>query len=151
MDDDVVQNHLGVYSLGIGSWKLIKVGILRGIFFAYGVGFAMNGSIFWLGYKQDCWENSRYVIISFDIAVEEFALMSMPSVGLYLTHAVHITEFEHRLALLCSPSMRNYKSCLIELLVLEKGTGGSGERWSWVKKYTSSPYSCFLSLNYLEK
>ncbi|KAI9075914.1 hypothetical protein K1719_042115 [Acacia pycnantha] len=144
MDHDV-QNHPVVYSLGTGSWKQIEVGILRGIVLMHNVGFTMNGSIFWLGYKQNCWENFRSeVMISFDIAMEEFALMPMPSVGQDHTRRVHITEFEHKLALLFSPSMGIYKSGSIELWVLEKGTGGSGERSSWAKKYTSSPYSGLL-------
>ncbi|KAI9113059.1 hypothetical protein K1719_015991 [Acacia pycnantha] len=145
LDDGDIQNHLAVYSLGTGSWKQIKVEILRGISFRYGVvGFTMNGSIFWHGYKHNWWQNSGRVIISFDIAMEEFALMPMPSVGLDLSRTIHITEFEQRLALLCSPRTQNYKSCWIEMWVWEKGIGGSGERWSWVKKYTSS-YLCLLT------
>ncbi|KAI9075904.1 hypothetical protein K1719_042105 [Acacia pycnantha] len=82
-------------------------------------------------------------MISFDIAMEEFALMPMPSVGQDRGRKVRITEFERRLALLSFP-IPNYKSGSIELWVLVKGTGGSGERWSWAKKYTSSPYSGWL-------
>ncbi|KAK4269478.1 hypothetical protein QN277_022632 [Acacia crassicarpa] len=139
MDHDL-QNHPVVYSLRMGSWKQVKVGILRGLVLNNAVGFTMNGSIFWLGYKQDC-----AVMISFDIAMEEFALMPMPStVGQDHARRVNITEFERRLALLFSPSIGYYKSKSIELWVLENGTGGSGERWSWAKKYTSSPYLGFL-------
>ncbi|KAK4269485.1 hypothetical protein QN277_022638 [Acacia crassicarpa] len=134
MDHDV-QNLPVVYSLRIGSWKQIEVGILRGIVLRYNLGFTMNGFIFWLGYKQDC-----AVMISFDIAMEEFALMPMPSAVQDYSLGVTITEFEHRLALLFS------KSRSFELWVLDKGTGGSGERWSWAKKYTSSHSGLFIAI-----
>ncbi|KAI9090230.1 hypothetical protein K1719_028776 [Acacia pycnantha] len=132
--------HVKVYSLGGGSWKNIEVGNLD--LGNLGPACTFNGGIFWFStqYIEDRYE---YNIVSFDIAMEVFSLIPVPAINLTNDEA-YVTEFEHRLALLCYTEIEDPESCLIELWVLEDGRGGSGERWSWAQKYTSSPYPCFL-------
>ncbi|KAI9107075.1 hypothetical protein K1719_022603 [Acacia pycnantha] len=136
-----------VYSLGMGSWKEIEVGnSLRDLRMPYD-SFTVNGAIFWFGVKRSTL--AERVIVSFDIATEVFTLIPVPvTLVIPVPGRTFIpTEFEHRLALLSSTRNEYKTSCLIELWVLEDGTGVSRERWSWAKKYTSKPHPCSMHPN----
>ncbi|KAI9127485.1 hypothetical protein K1719_002044 [Acacia pycnantha] len=113
-------------------------------------GFSFNGAIFWIGYKIGLEEDEDEVgwIVSFDIAMEVFALIPMPPSLFSITNTpyprYHLTAHENKLALLSHTLSGDSKSSLIHLWVMEEGTCASGERWVWTKKYISSPYLGYL-------
>ncbi|KAK4259386.1 hypothetical protein QN277_005724 [Acacia crassicarpa] len=146
-DDDRV-NEVKVYSLSIGSWKDVQFGNLDGVGITSN-GFCFNGAIFWIGYKIDLEEDEDEVgwIVSFDIAMEVFALIPMPSSLFSIKntpYSRYLTAHENKLALLCHTLSGDFKSSLIHLWVMEEGTCASRERWVWTKKYISSPYLGYL-------
>ncbi|KAI9090225.1 hypothetical protein K1719_028771 [Acacia pycnantha] len=132
----------GLWIVGSRSWRNIEVFDLGGLTITgQPAGFTVNGAIFWIGYKRDIDGGCGCVTVSFDIANEEFSLIPVPDVDVDqdLRNGVNFTEFEHRLTILFPTMIENPESCLIELWMLEEGTCGSGERWSWAKKFVFSP------------
>ncbi|KAK4259385.1 hypothetical protein QN277_005723 [Acacia crassicarpa] len=147
-ENDGRVNEVKVYSLSIGSWKDVQFGNLDGVGLTSN-GFCFNGAIFWIGYKIGLEEDEDEVgwIVSFDIAMEVFALIPMPSSLFSITNTPYpryLTAHENKLALLCHNLSGDFKSSLIHLWVMEEGTCGSRERWVWTKKYTSGPYLGYL-------
>ncbi|KAK4259889.1 hypothetical protein QN277_006177 [Acacia crassicarpa] len=131
-----------VYSLSTGSWRNIEVFDLVGLTITgQPAGFTVNGAIFWFGYKRDDEGGCECVTVSFDIANEEFSFIPVPDVDVDrdLRCRVNFTEFEHRLTIIFPTMTENPVSCFIELWMLEEGTYGSGERWSWAKTFVLSP------------
>ncbi|KAI9096817.1 hypothetical protein K1719_025800 [Acacia pycnantha] len=147
-------NEVKVYSLSIGSWKDVQFGNLDGVGIITTNGFSFNGAIFWIGYKIGLEEDEDEVgwIVSFDIAMEVFALIPMPSSLVSVTYTpyprsrYHLTAHENKLALLSHTLSGDLKSSMIHLWVMEEGTCGSRERLIWTKKYISSPYLGYFLL-----
>ncbi|XP_028755893.1 F-box/kelch-repeat protein At3g06240-like [Neltuma alba] len=144
--DDLVEK-VEVYSLRTGSWEKVELGILDGVSIS-SASFTANGAMFWFGFKlEEEDENGNIVagnvIISFDIAMDVFALMPVPA-SAPRSHLKRLTMYENKLAMLCCTMIGNSESSLIDLWVMEEGTIAAGEKWIWTKKYTSSPYPCFL-------
>ncbi|KAI9127373.1 hypothetical protein K1719_001932 [Acacia pycnantha] len=145
-------NEVKVYSLSIGSWKDVQFGNLDGVGIITTNGFSFNGAIFWIGYKIGLEEDEDEVgwIVSFDIAMEVFALIPMPSSLVSVTYTpyprsrYHLTAHDNKLALLSHTLSGDLKSSMIHLWVMEEGTCGSRERLVWTKKYISSPYLGYM-------
>ncbi|XP_054776358.1 putative F-box protein At5g62660 isoform X2 [Prosopis cineraria] len=123
-----------VYSLSSGSWKEVEYGI-------EGVGLCsesitVNGAMFWFGFgrKQDT-DTYYEVIVSFDIANEVFALISIPAWSTSISRS-GFTVYENKLAVLSFPAIQDSESW-IELWVMEDVTGAS-----WSKKYSSCLFPC---------
>ncbi|KAI9079014.1 hypothetical protein K1719_039014 [Acacia pycnantha] len=143
-------NRVEVYSLRTRSWKEIKVGNFGVVEFFSCPSVTANGAIFWSG----CFslegennlviggeeENYDWIIISFDIAMEEFSLISLPDL-LDLSFWDKLTVYEDKLAILSLDVVGNYESSRIDLWVMEENIGASGERWSWSNIYTISTFS----------
>ncbi|KAI9090134.1 hypothetical protein K1719_028830 [Acacia pycnantha] len=141
-------NQVEVYSLSIGSWKDVQFGNLDGVGITSNC-FSFNGAIFWIGYKIGLEDDEDEVgwIVSFDIAMEVFALIPMPSSLFSITNTPYpryLTAHENKLALLSHTLSGDFKSSLIHLWVMEEGTCTSRERCVWTKKYISSPYLGYL-------
>ncbi|XP_054779215.1 putative F-box protein At1g46840 [Prosopis cineraria] len=119
-----------VFSVSTGSWKEVKSGNLKGVRICTSDGFRFNGAIFWLGTKNDC-----RLIVSFDIVMEVFTLIPMPTPN--SKYGTSFIVYENKLAILYPPLTG---PPLIELWVMEESTGSS-----WTKRYTyCSPYSSCL-------
>ncbi|KAI9096830.1 hypothetical protein K1719_025813 [Acacia pycnantha] len=147
-EDDGRVGQVKVYSLSIGSWKDVQFGNLDAVAITSD-GFSFNGAIFWIGYKIGLEEDEDEVgwTVSFDLAMEVFALIPMPSSLFSITNTPYpryLTAHENKLALLSHTLSGDFKSSLIHLWVMEEGTCASGERWVWTKKYISSPYLGYL-------
>ncbi|XP_054789768.1 putative F-box protein At3g10430 [Prosopis cineraria] len=147
--NDCLVNQVEAYSLSIGSWREVEFGNLDGVAITSN-GFTSNGSIFWIGSRLGVGEDEDDfdLIVSFDIAMEVFTSIPMPSSPLSITNTPYpryLTVYENKLALLSHTLSGDFKSSLIHLWVMEEGTCVSRERWSWTKTYTSSPYlGCLL-------
>ncbi|XP_054795987.1 putative F-box protein At3g21120 [Prosopis cineraria] len=138
-------DQVQVYSLSTGSWSAIEFGNLDGIYLVSN-GFPANGAIFWLGFMLNSGENDEIVghlIVSFDVATEVFTLIPLPA-SVPRSYRNKLTVHENNLALLSHTFIGNYESSLIDLWVMNEGTGASGGRWNWTKKYSTSPYPCIL-------
>ncbi|KAI9127234.1 hypothetical protein K1719_001793 [Acacia pycnantha] len=129
-------NRVEVYSLRTGSWKEVEFEVIQGARFLCNP-VAVNGSIFWLGIFNG--EYPRRVIISFDVAMEVFTLIRIPSSFFVppLTQYV-IDVYENKLAII-HQYVHELKEVLeynfIDLWVLEEGSGADGKNWDWSKKY----------------
>ncbi|KAI9074026.1 hypothetical protein K1719_044026 [Acacia pycnantha] len=122
-------NRVEVYSLRTRSWKEIKVGNFGVVEFFSCPSVTANGAIFWSG----CFslegennlviggeeENYDWIIISFDIAMEEFSLISLPDL-LDLSFWDKLTVYEDKLAILSLDVVGNYESSRIDLWVMEE-------------------------------
>ncbi|KAI9096840.1 hypothetical protein K1719_025823 [Acacia pycnantha] len=141
-EDDGRVSQVKVYSLSVGSWKDVQFGNLDGVGILSSNGFSFNGAIFWIGYKKGLEEDEDELgwIVSFDIAMEVFALIPMTFSLFSNANTSYLTAYENKLALLSHTLSGDLKSSLIHLWVMEEGTCGSRERWVWTKKYISSPY-----------
>ncbi|KAI9127070.1 hypothetical protein K1719_001629 [Acacia pycnantha] len=112
-----------VYSLRTGSWKEVEVGVIYGALDLFNP-VAVNGAIFWIGWEANY---LRHVIISFDLEMEFFELIPMPSsnsADLPLSRCV-LDAYENKLVLI-----HEYLHVLevphyifIDLWVLEEGSG----------------------------
>lgn len=107
-----------------------------------------------LGVEED--EDDIYLIVSFDIAMEEFTLIPAPSSPFsdrITSFSTHLTAYENKLSVLSASLSGDSKSCLVHLGVMEEGGGTDRERWSWTKKYTTNPLSRhgFNAKDYLEE
>ncbi|XP_028801594.1 putative F-box protein At5g62660 [Neltuma alba] len=134
-----------VYSLSVGSWKEIEFdeNLLEGISLRL-ESITVNGVIFWLASKQmmkgDDGDDDAHMIVSFNIAMEVFALIQIP-----VSDSPRLTVYEGKPALLVSTASENFKS-FIDLWVMEEETGLSSKgMWTWNKKYTSDVFPCILS------
>ncbi|XP_028755896.1 F-box/LRR-repeat/kelch-repeat protein At2g27520-like [Neltuma alba] len=142
-------NQVEVYSLTTGSWKEVEFGNLNGVAMTSN-GFSYNGAIFWIGSKLGVEEDEDDIdlIVSFDIAMEVFILIPLPSSPFSVTNTPYpryLAVYDNKLALLSHTLSEDFKSSLIHLWLMEEGTCASRERWIWTKKYTSCPYlGCLL-------
>ncbi|KAI9073866.1 hypothetical protein K1719_039019 [Acacia pycnantha] len=123
-----------VYSLSKDSWKEIKFENLE-YEILFGLNVSSNGRIFWYGLKageeQGEWDR---VLISFDIRMEVFTLIPWPALS--RNSGVNLTVYENKLAIIAVYGSKG--SFYIDLWVLEDKVS-FGERWSWIKKFTSGP------------
>ncbi|XP_028755884.1 F-box/LRR-repeat/kelch-repeat protein At2g27520-like [Neltuma alba] len=122
-------NRVEVYSLGTDSWKEVEFENLRGIRLFHET-ITVNGTMFWHG--------SENLIVSFDIAKEEFRLIPMPVI--YPQALTVLTVYENKLAMFSTNAtlLRMKKDPI--LWVMKEGTGASQERRSWTKKYWFHSY-----------
>ncbi|XP_028781199.1 putative F-box protein At3g21120 [Neltuma alba] len=144
---DEMVNKVEVNSLNMGSWKEVEVGNLRVVKLKHGESFSANGAIFWFGYTvkhkvyngKKCEIAGRVWIVSFDVAKEASTLIPMPAEIRY-KDGVSSAVYEYKLAILYPTAIENSETSSIDLWVMEEGTGPSGEKWTWTKKYTTSPF-----------
>ncbi|KAI9127462.1 hypothetical protein K1719_002021 [Acacia pycnantha] len=102
-EDDGRVGQVKVYSLSIGSWKDVQFGNLDAVAITSD-GFSFNGAIFWIGYKIGLEEDEDEVgwTVSFDLAMEVFALIPMPSSLFSITNTPYPRYLTHmRTSLLC--------------------------------------------------
>ncbi|XP_054778673.1 F-box/kelch-repeat protein At3g06240-like isoform X1 [Prosopis cineraria] len=131
-------NQVEVLTLSTGSWREVEFGSLDRVA-VLSNGYNTDGAIFWdavkLGVDEEG-EDDVEVIVSFDIAMEVFTLIPIPSASSAISIA-----YENKLAMLSHDTRRDSQSSSIHLWVRdEEGTCASGEGCSWVKKCTSNPY-----------
>ncbi|XP_028768322.1 F-box/kelch-repeat protein At3g23880-like [Neltuma alba] len=134
--DDLV-HRAEVYSLSTGSWKEVDVGNLEGVIDITGSGFTCKGSIFWFGLKEDGEKGSdRNLIVSFDIAMDDFTLIRMPTLSPKSSYCNSLTLHDNKLAMLSTRFNGDTRSCSTDLWVME----GS----SWTKICIINPYPSSL-------
>ncbi|XP_028790638.1 F-box/kelch-repeat protein At3g23880-like [Neltuma alba] len=132
---DQMVHRAEVYSLSTGSWKEVDVGNLEDVIDISCSCITCNGSIFWFGLKEDVEsESDGYLIVSFDIAMEEFTLIQMPTLSPKSSHCNSLTLYDNKLAMLST--RLNGNSCSTDLWVM-KGL-------SWTKTYDIKPYPSSL-------
>ncbi|XP_028755885.1 putative F-box protein At5g62060 [Neltuma alba] len=103
------------------SWTEIEFENLKGTRLLHGT-VTVNGTMFWHG--------SENLIVSFDIAKEEFRLIPMP--WIFPEALTVLTVYENKLAMFYNNAtlMRTKKNGASILWVMKEGTGASEERWS---------------------
>ncbi|XP_028790585.1 F-box/kelch-repeat protein At3g06240-like [Neltuma alba] len=135
---DFLVAQVEVYALGTGLWTKVEPGNLKGVRVSHPSAFNCNGAIFWVGMKEGVEEDRK--IVSFDIAMELFTLISFPPMTSASQSCFHSpTMSQNKLALLSPTVIENSDSYLIDLWVLEECTDPCRERWNWTKMYTSRP------------
>lgn len=136
-------NRVEVYSLRTGSWKELECGLIQGAI-VEPKAVTVNGNLFWLGSAD---EHSLFTVVSFDIAMEMFTLIPIPS-GPVTTNLTELSVYQNKLAVFhCQykvATLVSSKSSVMSLWVTEEGTGASGKSWSWSEHYSIGPISCFL-------
>ncbi|KAK4259365.1 hypothetical protein QN277_005706 [Acacia crassicarpa] len=129
-------NRVELYSLRTRSWKEVECEVLPGARFLYNP-VSVNGSIFWLGILKD--EYPPRVIISFDLAMEVFTSIRIPSSFFVPPLSQYVLDvYEDKLAII-HQYVHELKEVLehiyIDLWVLEEGSGADGKSWDWSKKW----------------
>ncbi|KAI9095736.1 hypothetical protein K1719_026296 [Acacia pycnantha] len=134
-------DRVEVYSLRTGSWKEVEFGVIQGACFLYNP-VAVNGAIFWLGGIILEGGYCRRVIISFDLAMEAFTLIRIPSSAFVpplpplIKYVLDV--YENKLAMI-HQYVNELKEVLeytfIDLWVLEEGSGAYGKSCSWSRRY----------------
>ncbi|KAI9123615.1 hypothetical protein K1719_004915 [Acacia pycnantha] len=76
------------------------------------------------------------VIVSFDMAKEVFTLISWPP--LWGNLHCNLALYEDKPAVITTSAIG--ASSNVDLWVMEEDMSSSGERWSWIKKFTSDPH-----------
>ncbi|KAK4256131.1 hypothetical protein QN277_009039 [Acacia crassicarpa] len=138
LDDDGVY-LVQVFSVSKWSWKEVEVGKLKGMVSFVAPGFSFDGAIFWFGFGcKPRFRASKRFLISFDIATESFALITIPKSS--LTSESRLTTYDNKLAMLSKSRVESTESFSIKLWVMEKRVGTSRKRWTWRKIYTSNPF-----------
>ncbi|CAH9069603.1 unnamed protein product [Cuscuta europaea] len=130
---DMVNNVVSgveVYSLATNSWKDIEFSCLDGIR-GFSQSLNVNGSIFWLARKTGL--DQSLVIVSFDLALEDFILIPTPALS--GEGEAKLTVYENRPALFYSSFSTNSSNSALDLWVIEEGIGTF-----WSKKCTFGPY-----------
>ncbi|KAI9127435.1 hypothetical protein K1719_001994 [Acacia pycnantha] len=133
-----------VYSLRTGSWKEVECGLIRSLGLR-SKPITTNGAIFWLAFD---FEDKDYhsMILSFDLAVEVFTLIPLPSstydTRSYVIHSTVLDVYENKVAMLHRYHVNT--SSFIDLWVLEEVSGVHGRSWCWNKKYSIGPTSSLL-------
>ncbi|XP_054789767.1 putative F-box protein At3g16820 [Prosopis cineraria] len=125
-----------------GTWKDVKV-TLDGSVRLSSQGVTVNGVMFWFVSNLvglDTYDDDEKRIASFDLATEVLTVIPVPE----QRSTSWLTVYEEKLAMVSHSVIGNREHCVIDLWVMEEGIGASGERWSWTKKYTSSPYPRLL-------
>ncbi|XP_054778157.1 putative F-box protein At3g16210 [Prosopis cineraria] len=141
-EDYIELSAVKVYSLNSGIWKDVKV-TLDGSVRLSSQGVTVNGVMFWFVSNLvglDTYDDDEKRIASFDLATEVFTVIPVPE----QRSTSWLTVYEEKLAMVSHSVIGNTEHCVIDLWVMEEGIGASGERWSWTKKYTSSPYPRLL-------
>ncbi|KAK4254253.1 hypothetical protein QN277_009657 [Acacia crassicarpa] len=130
-------DRVEVYSLRTGSWKEVEFGVIQGASFLDNP-VAVNGAIFWLGIILEG-KYSRPVVISFDLAMEVFTLIRMPSSAFVpLLTPPTLDVYENKLAMIhqyVHELKGVIKYTFIDLFVLEEGSDAYGKSCCWNKKY----------------
>ncbi|XP_028755878.1 F-box/kelch-repeat protein At3g23880-like [Neltuma alba] len=134
-------HRVEVYSLSTKSWKNVEFEDLLNGVAVKSDGFCTNGAIFWFGFKP----NVGHLLVSYDIGTEMFTFIPSPisAPALHDSFCNSLTEHENKLAMLSHTTVGNFESSLVDLWVMEEGTGASGERWNWTKRY-SIRHPCIL-------
>ncbi|KAK4254249.1 hypothetical protein QN277_009653 [Acacia crassicarpa] len=130
-------DRVEVYSLRTGSWKEVEFGVIQGACLLYNP-VAVNGAIFWLGIILEG-EHHRWMIISFDLAMEAFTLIRILSPPIFpLVNQYVLDVYENKLAMIhkCVDELKEVlEYTFIDLWVLEEGSGAYGKSCSWSRKY----------------
>ncbi|KAI9124321.1 hypothetical protein K1719_005621 [Acacia pycnantha] len=130
-----------LYSLSRRSWKEIEFRNLEKVS-CYCSRFSSNnkGAIFTRGFKLGKGMEGVDVIVSFDMAKEVFTLISWPP--LWGNLHCNLALYEDKPAVITTSAMRasSNVSSNVDLWVMEEDMSSSGERWSWIKKFTSDPH-----------
>ncbi|XP_054778171.1 putative F-box protein At1g32420 [Prosopis cineraria] len=134
-DYKVEAKRVVVYSLSTCSWREIKVVNLGGLSLDFPT-ITLHGAIFWRGYRLGGGVGD-WIIVSFGIAMEVFTLITPPpKVGFHSCRS--LTVYENKLALFSRAKSENNDSFVIDLWVMEEGTGESGKKKGWNKIYSIS-------------
>ncbi|XP_054778135.1 putative F-box protein At5g62660 [Prosopis cineraria] len=130
----MIEQDAKVNSLSKRSWEELDYVIARVGHMIQPI-VIVNGTVFWLG-----WGNigHGYIVISFDIAMEEFSLISIPLPSSISCLELKLIVYENKLALFRTPNMRsNIGSPFIDLWVMDQESSSpSGNSWwgTWTKK-----------------
>ncbi|KAI9123966.1 hypothetical protein K1719_005266 [Acacia pycnantha] len=126
-----------LYSLSRRSWKEIEFRNLEKVS-CYCSRFSSNnkGAIFSHGLKLGMGMEGVEVIVSFDMAKEVFTLISWPP--LWGNLHCNLVVYEDKPAVITASAVGVTSN--VDLWVMEEDINSSGERWSWIKKFTSDPH-----------
>ncbi|KAI9126980.1 hypothetical protein K1719_001539 [Acacia pycnantha] len=136
--DDICVVRAELYSLRTGLWKEIEFGAIRTVRFL-SKAVTINGAIFWLGSKGG---DHRHMIVSFDLVMEVFTLIPLPSTSYSPIYPIVLDVYENKVAIL--HRFYAHEGAFIDLWVLEEGSGAHGKSWGWTKTYGIGPMSCCL-------
>ncbi|XP_054813291.1 F-box/kelch-repeat protein At3g23880-like [Prosopis cineraria] len=144
VDDDEV-DKVEVYSLNTDSWKEVNAWNFEHVVFRKRntPTVTVNGAIFWHGLKYGT--TDLHVIISFDIALEEFALIPYPPVR--RPYDCCLSVYENKLAMVSFQKINigHFIFSWLDLWVMEESPNESGDqRLGWIKRYSSNLYPCWL-------
>ncbi|KAI9123753.1 hypothetical protein K1719_005053 [Acacia pycnantha] len=128
-----------LYSLSRRSWKEIEFRNLENVS-CYWSRFSSNnkGAIFTHGLKLGKGMEGVDVIVSFDMAKEVFTLISWPPSPFWGNLHCNLAVYEDNPAVITVSAVGVPSN--VDLWVMEEDISSSGERWSWIKKFTSDPY-----------
>ncbi|XP_054795729.1 putative F-box only protein 15 [Prosopis cineraria] len=135
LEFDSVFNRIEVYSLSTGSWKELEIEFqdFPGVDFHGSSPVTAYGTMFWsVDRVIECGDEEEInvveiMILSFDIAMEVFTLLTLPA-GLDFGAHGSLTLYENQLAIFSHTVIGNYESSVIDLWVMEEGVGASLER-----------------------
>ncbi|KAI9127383.1 hypothetical protein K1719_001942 [Acacia pycnantha] len=119
-----------VFSLRTGSWKEVEFSVKRKVRIK-SKPVTVNGAIFWLGWEVD---ERRGLIVSFDLAMEVFTLIPMPSsTTIARIHESVLDVYDNKVAM-----HHRAHTYICELWMLEEGSCAYGKSWGWTKKRRST-------------
>ncbi|KAI9124330.1 hypothetical protein K1719_005630 [Acacia pycnantha] len=122
-----------VYSLSRGSWKEIEFRNLEKVTYCWPMVSSNNGAIF-IKASKHIDEKKVEVLVSFDMAKEVFTLIMTSWPSLWGNLAV----YEDKPVVITTSAVGG--SSNVDLWVMEEDMSSPGERWSWIKKFTSGPH-----------
>ncbi|KAI9123803.1 hypothetical protein K1719_005103 [Acacia pycnantha] len=133
-----------VYSLSRDSWKEIEFRNLEKVVCYWSTIPSNNGAIFTYGIKE-IEEEEVGVLVSFDMEKEVFTLTSFPPI-LWGNRNFNLVVYEDKPAVITT--IAEGGSSNVDLWVMEEDMSSSGERWSWIKKFTSDshPWAFILGI-----
>ncbi|CAH9137686.1 unnamed protein product [Cuscuta epithymum] len=134
-----VSNVVEVYSLSTNSWKKIHMASLKDMDFRPHC-ITSKGAIFWfatMGGLTSHGGDHTNVIVSFDLEMDEFRLVTPPPSS--RNKIANLTLYENRLAVFHYSNPSNTGNTPEELWVVEEGIGGS-----WSKVLTFGPYPYYV-------
>ncbi|KAI9074008.1 hypothetical protein K1719_044008 [Acacia pycnantha] len=129
-----VVSGVDVYSLCRDSWKEIEFRNLEKVICYTSTVSSNNGAIFTYGLKVG--KEVENVIVSFDMEKEIFTLTSWPPLCGNLNF--NLSVYENKPAVITTSAVGD--SSNVDLWVMEEDIISTGERWSWIKKFTSGPH-----------
>ena len=131
-----------VFSSRKWSWRKVELGALKSIAIngsyvsvggaIFGSYVAVDGAMFWLGLSHEFGDG---IVVSFDLALEVFTLIPMPSSDINVD-ASKLDVYKNKVSMI-----QGYcGSTFWDLWVLEEGRGAYGKRF-WSKKHTIRTFS----------